>query len=391
MVDYLINKFVKNNENIEDEHVRYAYGRLTSITGMLVNLVLFVLKLSIGLIMNSVSVMSDGFNNLSDLMTCMVTIFGYRIASKPADKEHPFGHGRVEYIVSLVIAIIILNVGFELIRQGIGQILHPSTVHIRIYMLVILLASITLKLWLGYLNTAIGKRIDNLAMIATGQDSRNDALSTMITIVAMLMAILIPDFPFDGIATIIIAGFILKSGIDLIKEIIDRLIGKRADTKLMNQIKALILEYPEIHGMHDLIIHDYGPGVKIGSGHVEVDAHMNILQIHEVIDQAERRVQDELHVMMTLHMDPIEYDNPVTQAYLEDVKNIVDTIDPRITIHDFRTVNGKEHTNIIFDMVIPYDSKLSKEEIQKCIDQHFAKYPNQIYTVITFDHDYGGS
>ena len=256
--------------------------------------------------------------------------------------------------------------------------------------MVILVLSIGVKFWISYVNRTIGNKIDNLAMIATAQDARNDAWSTLITIVAMLLSQLKTSFPFDGVATLIIAGFILKSGYELIKEIIDRLIGKPADEELVKQIREIILKYKEIRGLHDLIIHDYGPGVKIGSAHAEVDAKMNFLKIHDIIDQAEREVEDTLHVMMTLHMDPIEYDNPITNAYFEDLKHILSQIDPAITVHDFRTVLGDEHTNLVFDLVIPYGFHLDDEQIKAEIDRHFASYPTKIYTVITFDHQYTG-
>ena len=390
MINYLIKKYIKNADDIQNETVRFAYGKLTSIIGIIANLLLFIVKLTIGFMTGSVSIMSDGFNNLSDLMTCFVTVLGYRIASKPADREHPFGHGRVEYVVSFVIAVVIFTGGFELIKQGIQQIMEPNEILFRPVLMLILVLSIGIKLWISYLNHTIGKRIDNLAMIATAQDARNDAWSTLITIVAMLLSQLKTTFPFDGVATLVIACFILKSGYELIKEIIDRLIGKPADKELVKQIRETILKYKEIRGLHDLIIHDYGPGVKIGSAHAEVDAKMNILKIHDIIDQAEREVGDTLHVMMTLHMDPIEYDNPITNAYFEDLKRILSQIDPAITVHDFRTVRGDEHTNLVFDLVIPYGFHLEDEQIKVEIDHHFEKYPNKIYTVITFDHPYTG-
>ena len=390
MINYLIKKYIKNPEDIQNETVRFAYGKLTSIIGIIANLLLFIVKLTIGFMTGSVSIMSDGFNNLSDVMTCLVTVLGYRIASKPADKEHPFGHGRVEYVVSFVIAVVIFTVSFELIKQGIQQIMEPNEILFRPMLLLILVVSIGIKLWISHLNHTIGKRIDNLAMIATAQDARNDAWSTLITIVAMLLSQLKTTFPFDGVATLVIACFILKSGYELIKEIIDRLIGKPADKVLVKQIRETILKYKEIRGLHDLIIHDYGPGVKIGSAHAEVDAKMNIVKIHDIIDQAEREVGDTLHVMMTLHMDPIEYDNPITNAYFEDLKRILSQIDPAITVHDFRTVRGDEHTNLVFDLVIPYGFHLEDEQIKVEIDHHFEKYPNKIYTVITFDHPYTG-
>lgn len=390
MINYLIKKYIKNADDIQNETVRFAYGKLTSIIGIIANLLLFIVKLTIGFMTGSVSIMSDGFNNLSDVMTCFVTVLGYRIASKPADREHPFGHGRVEYVVSFVIAVVIFTVSFELIKQGIQQIMEPNEILFRPMLLLILVVSIGIKLWISYLNHTIGKKIDNLAMIATAQDARNDAWSTLITIVAMLLSQLKTTFPFDGVATLVIACFILKSGYELIKEIIDRLIGKPADKVLVKQIRETILKYKEIRGLHDLIIHDYGPGVKIGSAHAEVDAKMNIVKIHDIIDQAEREVGDTLHVMMTLHMDPIEYDNPITNAYFEDLKRILSQIDPAITVHDFRTVRGDEHTNLVFDLVIPYGFHLEDEQIKVEIDHHFEKYPNKIYTVITFDHPYTG-
>ena len=390
MINYLIKKYIKNADDIQNETVRFAYGKLTSIIGIIANLLLFIVKLTIGFMTGSVSIMSDGFNNLSDVMTCFVTVLGYRIASKPADREHPFGHGRVEYVVSFVIAVVIFTVSFELIKQGIQQIMEPNEILFRPMLLLILVVSIGIKLWISYLNHTIGKKIDNLAMIATAQDARNDAWSTLITIVAMLLSQLKTTFPFDGVATLVIACFILKSGYELIKEIIDRLIGKPADKELVKQIRETILKYKEIRGLHDLIIHDYGPGVKIGSAHAEVDAKMNVVKIHDIIDQAEREVGDTLHVMMTLHMDPIEYDNPITNAYFEDLKRILSQIDPAITVHDFRTVLGNEHTNLVFDLVIPYGFYLEDEQIKVEIDHHFEKYPNKIYTVITFDHPYTG-
>ena len=390
MINYLIKKYIKNADDIQNETVRFAYGKLTSIIGIIANLLLFIVKLTIGFMTGSVSIMSDGFNNLSDVMTCFVTVLGYRIASKPADREHPFGHGRVEYVVSFVIAVVIFTVSFELIKQGIQQIMEPNEILFRPILMLILVLSIGVKLWISYLNHTIGKKIDNLAMIATAQDARNDAWSTLITIVAMLLSQLKTTFPFDGVATLVIACFILKSGYELIKEIIDRLIGKPADKVLVKQIRETILKYKEIRGLHDLIIHDYGPGVKIGSAHAEVDAKMNIVKIHDIIDQAEREVGDTLHVMMTLHMDPIEYDNPITNAYFEDLKRILSQIDPAITVHDFRTVRGDEHTNLVFDLVIPYGFHLEDEQIKVEIDHHFEKYPNKIYTVITFDHPYTG-
>ncbi|MDD6257727.1 MAG: cation diffusion facilitator family transporter [Erysipelotrichaceae bacterium] len=388
MSKFLISHFIRNPDDITNEKTRYAYGFLVSMCGIICNLFLFGLKLISGYLMNSISIMSDGFNNLSDCMSCLITLFGYKLSAKPADKEHPFGHGRMEYVVSFVVAIIIFVVTFELFTESVRKIIHPETVTFNLVLFLLLAASILVKLWLSSLNKRIGKKIDNIAMLTTAQDSRNDVYVTLISLAAMVLSAFTKGFPFDGIAGIILSLFLLYSGYSIAKEIISRLLGTPADPQLVKSIKEQILSHPEILGVHDMIIHDYGPGCKIGSAHAEIDSHMNIMTAHDVIDQAEREVQEHQHVMMTLHLDPLDMSDPKVQKQRQMMEEILHEIDPMLSMHDFRSVIGTTHTNLVFDVNVPFDCKLNDEEIQQKIDDKLKDQKEKYYTVITFDRGF---
>lgn len=388
MSKFLIRHFIKNPDDVTNEKTRYAYGFLVSMCGIICNLFLFGLKLISGYLMNSISIMSDGFNNLSDCMSCLITLFGYKLSAKPADKEHPFGHGRMEYVVSFVVAIIIFVVTFELFTESVRKIIHPETVTFNLVLFLLLLASILVKLWLSSLNRNIGKKIDNIAMLTTAQDSRNDVYVTLISLAAMVLSAFTKDFPFDGIAGIILSLFLFYSGYSIAKEIISRLLGTPADPELVKSIKEQILSHPEILGVHDMIIHDYGPGCKIGSAHAEIDSHMDIMTAHDVIDRAEREVQENQHVMMTLHLDPLDMSDPKVQKQRQMVEEILHEIDPKLNMHDFRSVIGPTHTNLIFDIQVPFDCKLSDTEIKQKIDDKLKDQEETYYTVITFDRGF---
>lgn len=388
MSKFLIRHFIKNPDDVTNEKTRYAYGFLVSMCGIICNLFLFGLKLISGYLMNSISIMSDGFNNLSDCMSCLITLFGYKLSAKPADKEHPFGHGRMEYVVSFVVAIIIFVVTFELFTESVRKIIHPETVTFNLVLFLLLLASILVKLWLSSLNRNIGKKIDNIAMLTTAQDSRNDVYVTLISLAAMVLSAFTKGFPFDGIAGIILSLFLFYSGYSIAKEIISRLLGTPADPELVKSIKEQILSHPEILGVHDMIIHDYGPGCKIGSAHAEIDSHMDIMTAHDVIDRAEREVQENQHVMMTLHLDPLDMSDPKVQKQRQMVEEILHEIDPKLSMHDFRSVIGPTHTNLIFDIQVPFDCKLSDTEIKQKIDDKLKDQEETYYTVITFDRGF---
>lgn len=388
MQELLINHFIKNKEDIHNESVRLAYGLLTSITGIVLNIALFVLKLVVGLKSGSISIASDAFNNLSDCLSCIVMLLGYKLASKPADRQHPFGHGRYEYIVSFIVTILIFIVGHELMTSSIHRIKQIEPVQYSIVMLVLLVVTMLVKIWMARFNLKIGKRIDNLAMIASAKDSRNDVFTTLIAVLTMVLSTKYPRIPFDGIGGLIVSFVIFVSGYGIAKEIIDKLLGSPASYELTEMIKESILEDENIQGIHDLIIHDYGPGVKIGSAHVEVDADMEFRKAHEIVDLAERRIEKETHVLMTLHLDPIELNNPVLDEYENRVKDVLTSLDETLSLHDFRMVKGEQHINLVFDVLIPFSSYFTKEEIQDKIEEEFKKDKEEVYCIITFDRAY---
>lgn len=388
MTDFLVHLFVKNPENITDEKVRLSYGTLTSIVGMCCNIFLFLLKGIIGLVMNSISIISDGFNNLSDCLSCLITMFGYRLSAKPADKEHPFGHGRMEYVVSFIVAVIIFIFGFQLLNSSITKIIHPDDISFNPILVIILAASILVKVGMAIFYNKIGTKINNMAIKAASADSRNDVLATSISVIAIILSAFTKDIPFDGIAGVILACFIFYSGFGIAKDIINQLLGAPASKELTEAIRNQMLSHPEIVGVHDMIIHDYGPGVQIGSAHAEVDAKMDFLAAHDVIDEAEREIEENLHVMMTLHMDPIIVDDPKTNELKKMVDGIMQGINPRLSMHDFRTVVGPTHTNLVFDILIPYDVKLSNNEIKDLIDKQLEDKTTKYYTVIHFDRGF---
>jgi len=387
VTDFLVKKFVKKHEEINDIKVRESYGTLSSVVGIICNIILFIAKFIMGTLANSISIVSDAFNNLSDCASCVVTLFGYKMAAKPADKDHPFGHGRFEYLTSLVIAMVIVLVGFELFMGSFDKIFHPSKLEYSYVVLTTLIISIAVKIWMGLFNRKLGKRINSGTMLATSKDSINDVVATFATMVA-LVASLWTDAPLDGIMGIVVSLFILMSGFDIVKETVDVLLGQPADEKLVEQLKTMVEENPYALGMHDLIIHSYGPGNLIGSVHIEVDGKGNIMEIHDVIDELERDIYEELNVRITIHMDPVEMDNEHLNECRTMMIDIVKGIDGNLSLHDFRMVSGPSHTNLIFDVLIPYDCKLSEKFIKKEIEHKLSVYDTKYYVVITFERGY---
>ncbi len=387
MVDFLVKHFVRDYEKLDDGRVRERYGMLSSVVGILCNLIIFSSKLVIGTLVHSIAIISDGFNNMSDCASCIVTMFGYKMAAKPADKDHPFGHGRMEYLTSLVIAAVIVVVGCELLKSSVKKIVHPEAVTFSIAALVILIISILIKIWMGFFNKKLGTRIQSSVMLATAQDSFSDVFATLATLIA-LVASLWTDAPIDGIMGVLVSAFILISGFGIIRDTVDQLLGKPADEGIVNSLKEMVGESVVALGMHDLIIQSYGPGNLIGSVHIEVDAANPILDIHDAIDELERNIYEELHIRMTIHMDPIEVGNTEVEAYKRMMTEIVTAIDDRLSIHDFRVVSGPTHTNFIFDLLIPYDCQLTEVYIREQIDRRLEQYDRRYYAVVTFDKSY---
>ena len=390
MTEWLIHRFIPDYEQTEDPKVRQRYGTLSSLTGIACNLVLFVVKLVMGMLSNSIAITSDAFNNLSDSASCIVTLFGYKLAAKPADKDHPFGHGRMEYLTSLVLAAVILFVGFELLSGSVDKIIHPQPVHFSLAVLLSLLASIGLKLWMCGFNRKLGNRIQSGVMLATAQDSLNDVAATFATVISLLLS-LVTDLPVDGVMGIIVSLFVFVCGYGIIKDTVNQLLGQPADPQLVRNIRQVMLSRPQILGIHDMIIHSYGPGNLIGSAHAEVSSSGDLLQIHDTIDEIEKQIYEQLHVMMTIHMDPIETDSPQVAEGRQLITRILDQIDPSLTFHDFRIVSGPTHTNLIFDVVVPFDCPLSFDQIRRQVEEQLAAQAETWYAVITFDRDYTGA
>lgn len=387
MTDFLVRRFVKNSDQTEDRKVREAYGRLSSIVGIVCNVLLFGVKYTIGLLSHSITILSDAFNNLSDSASCLVTLFGYKLAAKPADKDHPFGHGRIEYLTTLTIAVIILLVGFELLRDAVDKLLHPQALRFSMVSLAVLLVSIGVKVWMAFFNFRLGRRIRSGVLIATAKDSRNDVIATAAAVMA-LVAAPFTSLPVDGAMGVLVSLFVLKAGYDIIRDTVDDLLGKPADPALVDSIVQLVQENPRILGLHDLMIHSYGPGNVIGSCHVEVRSDEDFVQIHDMVDTIERQIHDQLHVLMTIHMDPIEVDNAQVTACREQVAALLHDLDDRLCLHDFRLVTGDTHINAIFDVVLPFDCPFTPSQIKGVIDDGLNTGDVTYYTVITFDQAY---
>lgn len=387
MTNLLVKTFVKNHEDVKNPVVRQKYGTLSSIVGIICNIILFALKYIIGTLSNSISIVSDAFNNLSDCASCLVTLFGYKLASKPADKDHPFGHGRMEYLTSLIIAAIILLVGFELLQGSVKKIITPEVVTFSIPALLVLVFSIAVKFWMSFFNTKLGKKINSTVMIATAKDSRSDVIATTASLIA-LVASIFTDLPVDGVMGVIVSVFILKAGYEIVKDTVDELLGKPADPEIVEEIKKIALENEKMLGIHDLVIHNYGPGNMIGSCHIEVASNEDFMVIHDIIDEIERKIMHELKIIMTIHMDPILIDDELTNNAKKLVNGIIAEIDPALSMHDFRLVYGETHTNLIFDLVVPYECKIDNDVLKSIIDEKLSKEETNYYTVIVFDREY---
>ncbi|MBR6791970.1 MAG: cation transporter [Ruminococcus sp.] len=387
MTQLLVKHFVKDSENTTDIQVRERYGTLSSIVGIFCNILLFLLKYIMGTLSNSIAIVSDAFNNLSDSASCIVTLMGYKISAKPADKDHPFGHGRMEYLTSLIIATVIIVMGVELMKSSVSKIISPEEVEFRAVVLISLILSVAVKLWLSRFNTVLGKKINSTVMLATAKDSKNDVVATAITIVSLICS-LFTDLPVDGVIGIIVSLFVLKAGIEIIRDTVDELLGKPADAEITRQICNIVCRDSRIIGIHDLIIHNYGPGNMFGSCHAEIRSDEDFISAHDLIDRIEHEIHNKLKISMSIHMDPIETDNAQINHCKTVVSGILRKISPRLSFHDFRAVTGDTHTNLIFDVVIPFDMELSNSEIKKQIDNALADEPVKYYTVITFDREY---
>lgn len=387
MIDLLIKLFVKNSNDTKNPTVREAYGLLGSIVGVLCNLILFASKLAIGTIFNSISITADAINNLSDAGSSIITWIGFKLSSKPADEDHPFGHARVEYISGLVVSFLILMLGVELIKSSVDKILHPEPLSFSLIMIIVLILSIFAKLWLSLFNRKLGAKIDSTTLKATATDSMNDVIATSVVLISILISYF-THLQVDGYMGFLVALFIIYSGINLIKETISPLLGEAPTTELVSSIEEKIRSYKNVLGFHDLVVHNYGPGRCFASVHVEVDANEDILKSHDLIDNIEREFSEMLGINLVIHLDPIITDDVVSSTLQALVSETVASIHPALSIHDFRAVQGTTHTNLIFDVTVPPSVNLSTKELAYQIDSLISSQNASYYSIITIDKSY---
>lgn len=363
---------------------RSACGKMAGIVGIGCNILLFVLKLLAGLLSGSVAVMADAINNLSDASSSLVTLLGFKLAEKPADPHHPYGHARFEYLSGLIVAAMIFYIGIELVKSSVSKILHPEVTAFSWLTLAILVISVVVKLWLSVFCRKVGKTIGSSTLEATAMDSRNDVISTAAVLLAGAFSMLW-GWKIDGYVGLAVAAFILWSGIGIARDTIDPLLGAAPDPELTAMIGDRILACEKILGIHDLIVHDYGPGRRFASVHVEMDSQEDPLASHDIIDDIERMFHKEYNIHLVIHYDPVVTDNDELAHMRMLVEQEIQKIDPRLTIHDFRMVRGPRHTNLIFDLVIPFEMSGQTKELKQRIDQRVQFEGKQYFTVITFD------
>ncbi|WP_125154035.1 cation diffusion facilitator family transporter [Clostridium rectalis] len=387
---FLVKKFIKNYQDTDKSSVRNAYGFLASIIGIISNSLLFAVKLFIGIISHSISVTADAFNNLSDATSSLITMLGFKLASKPPDEEHPFGHGRIEYISGLFVSFMVILVGFEFIKSSYSRITNPVNVKFQLLPFILILLSILIKVWLSRFNKYIGKTINSSAL----QASSFDALSDVITSSCVALSFIISKWtsiPIDGYIGILISLFIIYSGYSLIKDTLNPLLGESPDPQLVNKIINGILSYKHITGVHDLIIHNYGPSKCMATVHAEVPDTISIVKIHEIIDMAERQLSDDLNIILVIHMDPINTNNKEVTFARNELEKLIEPYPMIKSIHDFRIVGQGESKNLIFDIVIDYSQNLTNEfedKIKRDLDNEIKKIHPKYNAIITIDRDF---
>lgn len=388
MTGLLTKLFIKNSDNTSDPTVRKNYGTLSSIVGIIINLILAGIKIFAGIISSSVAIIADAFNNLSDSGTSVITLLSFKLSSKPADKEHPYGHARIEYIASMVVSFIILLVGAELLLDsgktliGLGE---TKQTEISTVTIVILAVSIVLKLWLGLFYRGIGKKIDSKVILAAATDSISDSFSTLAVLASSIVIKLTDWYFIDAIVGIGVSIPIIIAGLKILNETKDILLGEGPVDETVSAIENIVKDYPDIIGMHDLMVHNYGPNRFVASFHAEVDGKKDIYYLHDMIDNVERRINEELVISCTIHMDPIVTDDENVNELKSFLTTTMEECGLKLPIHDFRTVIGNTHTNMIFDVVLPFDHPLSEDEVKSKISEAIHQKRENCYCVITVD------
>lgn len=385
-MNFLVRRFIKNYQDTKDANVRTSIGKLSGIVGIFSNLFLFVIKFVIGTIVHSVSIQADGVNNLTDAGSNIISILSFHLANKPADKDHPFGHERTETIASLFVGILILVLGFETAKESISKVIHPGSIDFRIASVIILLISIIVKFWMYAYNKKLSKTYDSSLLEATALDSISDVCGTTAVLVSTLLSPVL-HFNLDGYMGIVVSGIILYGAYGLLRDMINSLIGEAPDPELVHNIVDMIMAHPAILGVHDMMLHNYGPNKIFASAHVEVDSSKDIFETHDHIDNIEREVKENMNVDLVLHMDPVKVNDLETELYRAKVVEAIHQIDPKWGFHDFRIVSGPTHVNLVFDLVIPFEEKYTQEEIEEMLLKHIDS-DKKIYLVLTIDHPY---
>lgn len=393
MTGLLTRLFIKDPENVKDNATREQYGSLSGVVGIICNLILCIFKITVGALTHSISIIADGFNNLSDMGSSVITILGFKLANKPADKDHPFGHGRIEYMSAFIVAILILLVGFELMKTSVGALIDGTPMPTYSLVSIIILAvSVVFKLWLFLFNRKIGKKIESETLLATAQDSLNDSVATAVILLSVAVSKLVPiPFNLDAVMGVAVALFILFAGFNAAKETLNRILGEPPTADLITDIEKAILSHNDFVGIHDLIVHNYGPGRLFASVHVEVPQDINIVECHEQIDLCEKEIYETLGVALVIHMDPMDVNNEQVAFVRQQMSDGIKVINDELTLHDFRmTPMAETQTNLVFDVVIPQNFNLSEKELKEKVSQ-IAKLINPTFCcVITVERDFTG-
>lgn len=384
MTNMLIKFFIKNSEETNNPSVREKYGMLSGGVGIFCNILLFIGKLSVGLISASISIMADAFNNLSDAASSVVTLVGFKMAGRPADDQHPFGHGRIEYISGLIISTVVMMMGLEFVKSSIEKIINPASIEIGIYSIIILLMSILLKLWMSIFNKKIGDRINSSTIKAISMDSLADVAATATALIGAIISYMCGVY-VDGYAGVLVALFIIYTGFTTARETLSPLLGQAPDKEFVDRIEKKVLSYDNIVGVHDLIVHNYGFNNSLVSLHAEVPCDINILKIHETIDTVERDIKKDFNCDIVIHMDPIATDDNAVNSVKYKIESIVKSIDERLNIHDFRMVQADSFTNLIFDLVVPHMFELKDDEIESIINEKIIALNSSYRLVLNID------
>lgn len=387
MTGLLIKLFIKDKDNVQNVEVREKYGMLSSITGIIVNILLSIFKLIIGMFANSMAIISDGLNNISDAGSSVVTMLGFKMSQKKVDADHPWGHGRMEYISAFIVDILIILVGFELLQSSIEKIINPELPNVNYITIILLVVAILVKLWLFLFYNKIAKTISSNAIKGNAYDSISDSVSTFAVLISTLIAKFV-GISIDGYVSLLVSAFILVTGFKAIKEIIDILLGMKPDPEFVKEIEQFAIKYETIQGIHDIMVHDYGPGRKIVSFHAEVPADSNICRAHDIIDQMEQDIFEKFGCITTIHMDPIVVDNEEINEMRRETERIVKSINEKFSIHDFRMTDGGERINLIFDLVIPTDEKIDVNETIEKIQTELHNQNNKYHAVIKPEYSY---